>query len=87
MRLNCTLSTPSIGDLKKHLEGSYAFYVSRVMRKPAICTCENKAADQLCGNCTADQCHCFYYINSTIPLLPKPLAICGCTAWFVSDPF
>ena len=33
----------------------------RVMRKPAICLCQNKDADQLCSNCTADQCHCFRY--------------------------
>ena len=25
------------------------------MRKPTICICENKDADQLCSNCTADQ--------------------------------
>ena len=32
------------------------------MRKPAFCICENKGADQLCSNCTADQCLCFRYI-------------------------
>ena len=26
--------------------------MSRVMRKPAFCICENKGADQLCGNRT-----------------------------------
>ena len=26
------------------------FYLSRVMRKSAFCICENKDADQLCGN-------------------------------------
>ena len=45
--------------------------LSRFMRKPAFCICENKGADQLCGNRTADQCLCFRYIGSTIPLLPK----------------
>ena len=29
---------------------------------------ENKGADQLCSNCTADQRLCFHYMNSTIPL-------------------
>ena len=59
------------------------------MRKPAVCICENKGADQL-RNGAADQGLCFRYIDSTIPLLPKsevfkPLAIfCGCTAEFVS---
>ena len=31
------------------------------MRKPAFCICRNHAADQ---------CLCFSYIDSTIPLLP-----------------
>ena len=66
-------------------------HLSRVVRKPAFCICENKDADQLRGNREADQRLCFRYTDSTIPLLPKskiskPLAIfCGCTAWFVSD--
>ena len=59
------------------------------MRKSAFCICENKGADQLYGNRTADHRLCFHYIDSTIPLLPKteiPLAIfCGCTAQFVLD--
>ena len=41
------------------------------MRIPAFCNYENKGADQLHSNCTADQRLCFRYINSTIPLLPK----------------
>ena len=45
--------------------------MSRVVRKPAFCICENKAADQLRGNREADQRLCFSYIDSTIPLLPK----------------
>ena len=28
--------------------------MSRVIRKPDFCLCENKEADQLCSNCTAD---------------------------------
>ena len=39
------------------------------MRKPGFCICENKDADQLRGNSEADQCLCFRYIDSTIPLL------------------
>ena len=31
----------------------------RVVRKPAFCICENKGADQLHGNRTADQHLCF----------------------------
>ena len=45
--------------------------MSRDVRKPDFCICENKAADQLCGNRTTDQCLCFRYTDSAIPLLPK----------------
>ena len=38
------------------------------MRKPAFCICE-KDADWLHGQHAADQCLCFCYIDSTIPLL------------------
>ena len=44
--------------------------MSRVMRKPTFCICENKDADQLRGNREADQRICFRYLDSTIPLLP-----------------
>ena len=44
------------------------FYMSRVVRKPAFCICENKDADQLRE---ADQRLCFRYIDSAIPLLSK----------------
>ena len=39
------------------------------MRKPAICMCENKDADQLRGNREADQRLCFRFMDSTLPLL------------------
>ena len=39
------------------------------MRKPTICICENKGADQLRGNREADQRLCFRYSDSTIPPL------------------
>ena len=45
--------------------------MSRVVRKPAFCICENKDEDQLRGNREADQRLCFRYTDSTIPLLPK----------------
>ena len=47
------------------------FIKSRVMRKPALCICKNKDADQFRGNREADQRLCFRYIGSAIPLLPK----------------
>ena len=46
-------------------------HMSRVVRKPAICICENKDADQLRGYHKADLRLCFRYIDSTIPLLSK----------------
>ena len=46
-------------------------HLSRVVRKPAFCICENKDADQLRGNREADQRLCFRYTDSTTPLLPK----------------
>ena len=33
--------------------------------------CENKDADQLCSNCTADQCLCFRFMASAISRLYK----------------
>ena len=45
--------------------------MSLIMRKPAFCICENKDADQLRSNCTADQRLCFRYIDSKIPQVPK----------------
>ena len=61
------------------------------MRKQDSCLCENKDADQLCSNCTADLRLCFHDSDSTIALLlksqnSKSLAFfCDCTGWFVSD--
>ena len=46
-------------------------HISLVMRKPAVCICENKDADQLRSNSAIDQRLCFHYTDSTIPLLPK----------------
>ena len=40
----------------------YYVYLSRVVRKPDICICENKDADQLRGNREADQRLCFRYL-------------------------
>ena len=39
-------------------------YMSLVMTKPFFCICENKDADQLCGNGTADQRLCFCYTDT-----------------------
>ena len=46
--------------------------MSRSTRKPTICICENKGADQLCSNCTADRRRCFRSTDSIIPLLIIP---------------
>ena len=47
------------------------YYMSREVRKPDFCICENKDADQLRGNREADQRLCFRHLDSTIPLLSK----------------
>ena len=46
-----------------------SFYMSPVVRKLAFCICENKDADQLCGNHKADQRLCFRYTDTKISLL------------------
>ena len=50
-------------------EASSYSHLSRLMRKPTICICENKGADQLRGNREVDQRLCFRYSDSTVPLL------------------
>ena len=45
--------------------------MSHVVRKLAFGIWENKGADQLRGKREADQRLCFFYTDSTIPLLPK----------------
>ena len=40
------------------------------MRKPDLCPCENKGADQFRSNCEADQRLCIRYPDSKIPNLP-----------------
>ena len=46
-------------------------HMSRVIRKPTFCVCENKDAGQLRGNREADQRFCFRYIDRAISLLSK----------------
>ena len=50
---------------------SMSYYMSRAMRKPDFCLCENKDTYQLRSNCEADQRLCFRYTDSTIHLLLK----------------
>ena len=50
---------------------NFSLNMSRIIRKPTFCICENKDADQLRGNRKADQVLCFRYLDSTIPLLPQ----------------
>ena len=62
------------GQLSKHLflkRWPLGHNMSRVVRKPAFCICENKDADQLRGTREGDQRLYFRYVDSTIPLLPK----------------
>ena len=64
---------------------SRVYHMSRDVRKPDFCICENKDADQLRGNRDADQRLCFrnwmVFLNTTFQAISG-----GCTAWFVSDP-
>ena len=53
--------------LSSSLQLSNLDQMSRVMRKPFFCICENKDAD----NREADQRPCFRYMDSRIPLLSK----------------
>ena len=41
------------------------------MRKPALCICEIKGADQMHDNHAADQGFCFRFIDGTVPSLSK----------------
>ena len=45
--------------------------MSRDVRKPDFCICENKDADQLRGYREADQRLCFRHLDSTFTLLSK----------------
>ena len=46
-------------------------FMSHAMRKLDFRVGENKNADQLCSNCTADQRLCFHYMDGRLPLLHK----------------
>ena len=77
--LSCSVvlftDTGQLGNANKIVLAIMAFQkvdkMSRVVRKPDFCICENKDADQLRGNREADQRLCFRFTNSTVPLLPK----------------
>ena len=56
---------------KMQTETQTVMQMSRVMRKPTFCICENKDADQLRSYREADLRLCFRYTDSTIPLLSK----------------
>ena len=60
----------------RRLSYSFLFQISNIYEplheKTCFFICENKEADQLSGNRTADQRLCFRYIDSTIPLLLNP---------------
>ena len=45
--------------------------IKKSVRKPTTCIGKNKGTDQLCSNCTADQCLCIGSTDSTITLLLK----------------
>ena len=62
------------------------FEMNRIMGKPTICICENKDADQLRGIREADQCLCFRYMESTLPLLLKSKISSLCLSSVIVQP-
>ena len=70
----CGHMIPSSVYIPKHFfcfTNPFLSHMSRIMRKPDFCLCENKGADQLRSNCEADQRLCFPYMDSSISLLSK----------------
>ena len=82
-KISIPLQTPVLLYIKVGYEGVYFSWtcfpdelaslpldnMSRIVRKPDFCLCENKGADQLRGNREADQRLCFRYTDSIFPLL------------------
>ena len=64
---DCRLSAVHFTSLSTNLR------MSRIMRKPAFCICENKGADQLRGSRVADQRLCFRYMYSTATCMVQSL--------------
>ena len=48
----------------------HTFMSSVISQKTKFLHIRNKGADQLCRDCTDDQCLCFCYNDRKIPLLP-----------------
>ena len=49
----------------------HKYHMSRDVRKPDFCICENEDADLLRGNRKADQRLCFRYLDRTFILFSK----------------
>ena len=62
---------PAIVKAKPHLIGKAYHNMCRNVRKLDIWLNENKGADQLCSNCTADQPLCFCSKDSMMLLLSR----------------
>ena len=85
--LLCLNSPVCVGPVRKphcwfsHEAAQLMILQDHCIRKPTICICETKGADQLCSNYTADQCLWMEQIRNF-----KLLAcFCDCTGRFVSD--
>ena len=72
LELSCYVTNQHFGHCVQQRLRSAQSDLSRVIRKPDICTCKNKDAYQLRSNCAADQRLCFCYTDRTIPLLCNP---------------
>ena len=77
MRVCVCVAKPEAVELRCHATalilaiGKAQFRRAMLSCDSPCCICENKDADQLCGNREADQRLCFPYKDSAIPLLPK----------------
>ena len=77
---------PSLFLVSRVWQNRRNYELSRDVRKPDFCICENKDADQL--RVTAKLISAFVFATRIVQSLRnfKPLAIfCSCEAWFVSD--
>ena len=60
--------------------------MSHIQENQLFCICKIKDADQLCSNCTADQCLCFCCMDSTnIQDFKLSFFFHDCTGWLMSD--
>ena len=70
--VNLFIKVYAVGNYECSFQSPHHDHMSRVVRKPDFCICENKDADQLCGYREANQRLCFRYIDSQSLYFLKP---------------